>query len=167
LAKARSRRKSLDGEQQTKLREKGDEYGATTGRPRRCGWYDGVAVRFAARVNSVDSWAVTKLDILSGMDSIKFCVEYTKTVIARYKHFPSDSRILSTVRPVYEELPGWSEVWIGVTRWEDFPAAKRKITSVTSRVSPEVPVSIVSVGASRESNNHVARSIKTSDVQVA
>ncbi|MCC6476639.1 adenylosuccinate synthase [bacterium] len=137
----------LDGEEQTKLREKGDEFGATTGRPRRCGWFDGVAVRFAARVNSVDSWAVTKLDILSGMDSIKFCVEY-EDGHRSYKHFPSDSRILSTVRPVYEELPGWKESLDGVTHYEDLPKQAKDYLKYIESFT-EVPVSIVSVGAAR------------------
>ncbi len=137
-----------DGVEQQKLREKGDEYGATTGRPRRCGWYDGVAARFAARVNSIDSWAVTKLDILTGMDKIKFCTSYEDGQRS-YKNFPSDSRILSTVKPVYEELPGWSESLDRVTRWEDFPAAAQDYLRYIEEFTG-VPVSIVSVGASRE-----------------
>ncbi|MBK6766309.1 MAG: adenylosuccinate synthase [bacterium] len=137
-----------DGAEQQKLREKGDEYGATTGRPRRCGWFDGVAARFAARVNSIDSWAVTKLDILTGMETIKVCTSYSDGQRS-YKNFPSDSRILMTVEPVYEELPGWQESLDGVTRWEDFPSAAKDYLKYIEEFTG-VPVSIASVGASRE-----------------
>ncbi|MBK8128444.1 MAG: adenylosuccinate synthase [bacterium] len=137
-----------DGDEQQKLREKGDEYGATTGRPRRCGWFDGVAARFAARVNSLDSWAVTKLDILTGMDKIKVCVAYEDGQ-RTYKNFPSDSRILSTCRPVYEELPGWTESLNGVQSWQDFPKAAQEYLQYIEQFTG-VPVSIASVGASRE-----------------
>lgn len=137
-----------DGAEQQKLREKGDEYGATTGRPRRCGWFDGVAARFAARVNSIDSWAVTKLDILTGMETIKVCTSYVDGQRS-YKNFPSDSRILTTVEPVYEEVPGWQESLNGVTRWEDFPSAAKDYLKYIEEFTG-VPVSIASVGASRE-----------------
>jgi len=137
-----------DGAEQQKLREKGDEYGATTGRPRRCGWFDGVAARFAARVNSIDSWAVTKLDILTGMETIKVCTSYVDGQRS-YKNFPSDSRILTTVEPVYEEVPGWQESLNGVTRWEDFPTAAKDYLKYIEEITG-VPVSIASVGASRE-----------------
>lgn len=138
----------IDGEEQSRLREKGDEYGATTGRPRRCGWYDGVAARFAARVNSIDSWAVTKLDILTGMEKIKFCVAYTDGQ-RTYKNFPSDSRILMSVEPIYEELPGWKESLDKVTSWSDFPREAQEYLRYIERFTG-VPVSIASVGASRE-----------------
>ncbi len=137
-----------DGDEQQKLREKGDEYGATTGRPRRCGWYDGVAARFAARVNSIDAWAVTKLDILTGMDKIKFCVAYADGQ-RTYKNFPSDSRVLSTIEPIYEELPGWKESLNHVTKWEDFPREAQDYLRYIEQFTG-VPVSIASVGASRE-----------------
>ncbi|MCB9366075.1 MAG: adenylosuccinate synthase [Calditrichaeota bacterium] len=137
-----------DGEEQTKLREKGDEYGATTGRPRRCGWFDGVAARYAARVNSVDSWAVTKLDILTGMSKLRVCTSYTDGTRS-YKNFPSDSRILGTIEPVYEELPGWEESLDGATSWKDFPRAAQNYLKYIEEFTG-VPISIVSVGASRE-----------------
>ncbi|MCL4304903.1 adenylosuccinate synthase [bacterium] len=138
----------MDGDEQDRLREKGDEYGATTGRPRRCGWFDGVAARYAARVNSVDSWAVTKLDILTGLPTIKVCTSYDDGARI-YRNFPSDSRILSTIEPVYEELPGWTESLDRATRWEEFPRAAQDYLRFIEEFTG-VPVSIVSVGASRE-----------------
>jgi adenylosuccinate synthase len=129
------------------LRERGDEYGATTGRPRRCGWFDGVVARFAARVNSVDVWALTKLDVLTGINPIKVCVGYedgTRT----YKHFPSDARILSRVRPVYEELPGWTEPLGEARNLGDLPQAARDYLGFIQEFT-EVPVAMVSVGPSR------------------
>lgn len=137
-----------DSEEQKRLREKGDEFGATTGRPRRCGWFDGVAAKFAARVNSLDAWAVTKLDILTGMDKIKFCVSYEDGQ-RTYKNFPPDSRTLSTVNPVYVELPGWQESLNHVKTWEDFPKAAKDYLRYIEEFTG-VPVSIASVGASRE-----------------
>jgi adenylosuccinate synthase len=129
------------------LRERGDEYGATTGRPRRCGWFDGVVARFAARVNSVDAWALTKLDVLTGINPLRVCVGYedgTRT----YKHFPSDARILSRVRPVYEELPGWTEPLGEARSLGDLPQAARDYLGFIQEFT-EVPVAMVSVGPSR------------------
>jgi len=138
----------MNEEEQQKLREKGGEFGATTGRPRRCGWFDGVAAKFAVRVNSMDTWAVTKLDILTGMESIKFCVSYEDGTRA-YKNFPPDSRTLSTVRPIYEELQGWTESLDHVKTWEDFPKAAQDYLRHIEKFTG-IPVSIVSVGPSRE-----------------
>ena len=129
------------------LRERGDEYGATTGRPRRCGWFDGVVARFAARVNSVDAWALTKLDVLTGINPLKVCVGYedgTRT----YKHFPSDARILSRVRPVYEELPGWSESLGEAKDFHQLPPGAQDYLEFIQEFT-EVPVAMVSVGPSR------------------
>ncbi len=130
------------------LRERGEEYGATTGRPRRCGWFDGVVGRFAARVNSVDSWAITKLDVLTGIDPLRVCVAYEDGVRA-YKHLPSDCRILSRVRPVYHELKGWSEPLTGVRSWSDLPDAAGNYLNFIQEFT-ETPISLVSVGVSRE-----------------
>jgi adenylosuccinate synthase len=129
------------------LRERGGEYGATTGRPRRCGWFDGVVGRFSARINSIDAWAITKLDVLTGIDPIKVCVGYedgTRT----YRHFPSDSHILSRVKPVYEELPGWSEPLGDIQSFEDLPAAARDYLEYIQEFT-DVPVAMISVGPSR------------------
>jgi adenylosuccinate synthase len=129
------------------LRERGDEYGATTGRPRRCGWFDGVVARFAARVNSVDAWALTKLDVLTGINPLKVCVGYEDGA-RTYKHFPSDARILSRVRPVYEELPGWTEPLGEARSLSDLPQAATDYLGFIQEFT-EVPVAMVSVGPSR------------------
>lgn len=134
-------------DENTNLRERGGEYGATTGRPRRCGWFDGVVARFAARVNSVDAWALTKLDVLTGINPIKVCVGYEDGV-RTYKHFPSDSRILACVRPVYEELPGWTEPLGDITDVRDLPKAAQDYLGFIQEFT-EVPVAMISVGPSR------------------
>jgi adenylosuccinate synthase len=130
------------------LREKGGEYGATTGRPRRCGWFDGVVARFSTRVNGVDSWAVTKLDVLSGMKTLKICIAY-EDELRLYKHFPSDARILSGIRPVYQEFRGWEESLSGMKQWSDLPAAAREYLEFIEDFT-QTPISILSVGPSRE-----------------
>jgi adenylosuccinate synthase len=129
------------------LRERGDEYGATTGRPRRCGWFDGVVARFSVRVNGLDCWAITKLDVLSGIDPIRVCVAYEDGVRS-YRHLPSDSRILSQIRPVYEDLPGWKEPLDGITQWADLPKAAKDYLEFIQEFT-ETPICIISVGASR------------------
>jgi adenylosuccinate synthase len=137
----------VEGEGQ-KLRERGAEYGATTGRPRRCGWFDGVVAKFSARVNSVDSWAVTKLDVLTGMDLLKVCVAYEGNG-RTYKHFPSDSRILSGIRPVYQEFPGWNEPLTGAKQWNDLPNAAREYLEFVQDFT-EKRISILSIGPARD-----------------
>jgi adenylosuccinate synthase len=129
------------------LRERGEEYGATTGRPRRCGWFDGVVARFAARVNSVDMWALTKLDVLTGIHPIKVCVGYEDGA-RTYKHFPSDSRVLSRVRPVYEELPGWTEPLREAREFRQLPTAAQNYLKFIQELT-EVPIRLISVGPSR------------------
>jgi adenylosuccinate synthase len=129
------------------LRTRGDEFGATTGRPRRCGWFDGVVARFSARVNSIDSWAITKLDVLTGINPIKVCVSYQDGTRS-YKHFPSDARMLSAMKPVYEELPGWDEPLGEAKSWNDLPRAAQQYLEFIQEFT-EVPIGMVSVGPSR------------------
>ena len=129
------------------LRERGEEYGATTGRPRRCGWFDALVARFAARVNSVDAWAITKLDVLTGINPIKVCVEYRDDTRS-YRNFPPDLHLLSRVRPVYEELPGWDEPLGEAKRIEDLPQNARNYLSFLEKIT-EIPAKMLSVGASR------------------
>jgi len=129
------------------LRESGREYGASTGRPRRCGWYDAVAVRYAVRVNGLDALAVTKLDVLDGLDRIPLCTgyRYQGTLLTE---FPSTGTVLAACEPVYEELPGWSTPTAGVRRYENLPpeakAYLQRIKAVTG-----VPIAIVSTGSDR------------------
>lgn len=130
------------------IRRRGREYGTTTGRPRRCGWFDGVIARYAARINGLDCLAVTKLDVLSGLETLKLCTSY------RYQgqvinEFPASLRILTACEPVYEELPGWQEDIAKVRRFEDLPTTARNYLDRISKISG-VPVTLIGVGTSRD-----------------
>jgi len=137
----------LQGEEQAKLREKGREYGATTGRPRRCGWFDAVLVRYAATVNGCTALALTKLDVLSGYPEVKICIAYRwrgETLTT----FPAESFILEEVEPIYETLPGWDEPLSECRSWEKLPAnAQRFVMRLQELVG--VPIATVSVGPER------------------
>ncbi len=110
----------LIGASGDRLRDSGKEFGSVTGRPRRCGWYDAVVARYAARINGLDSVALTKLDVLDGLDEIKVCTGYRhgKDVLTEW---PADLNVLARCEPVYETLPGWSTPTSGVTRYDDLP----------------------------------------------
>lgn len=130
------------------LRTKGGEFGATTGRPRRCGWNDLVAVDYAVKVNGIDGLALTKLDVLSGFEKISVCTAYEIDGKVR-KIFPSSCAELAKAKPVFEELPGWKEDIGGCRRFEDLPlAAQDYIRFIEERVS--VPVILIGVGQGRE-----------------
>jgi len=133
-----------------RLREVGGEYGTTTGRPRRCGWLDLVILRYAARVNGFTELALTKLDVLSGLEVLKVAVAYERDG-ERTEHFPAEfgMEALARWRPVYEEWPGWAEDIRGVRRRADLPAAARAYVSrIEERVG--VPVTFIGVGPERE-----------------
>jgi adenylosuccinate synthase len=138
----------LFGEMGNRLRESGSEYGAVTGRPRRCGWYDAVAVRYAARINGLDGLALTKLDVLDGLESIQICTSY-QSGGRTLNDFPADVGQLAQCQPVYESMPGWSEPTKGVRRFDDLPAAARKYIEKLEEVSG-VRASIVSTGSERD-----------------
>ena len=138
----------LFGEMGKRLRETGSEYGAVTGRPRRCGWYDAVAVRYAARINGLDGLALTKLDVLDGLDRIDICTAYrlgTRTLT----EFPSDVGQLAQCEPVYESLPGWAAPTKGIRRFEALPEAARRYIARLEEVSG-VRAAIVSTGSERD-----------------
>ena len=138
----------LFGEMGNRLRETGSEYGAVTGRPRRCGWYDAVAVRYAARINGLDGLALTKLDVLDGLDRIDICTAYrsgTRTLT----EFPSDVGQLAQCEPVYESLPGWAAPTKGIRRFEALPQAARDYIARLEEVSG-VRAAIVSTGSERD-----------------
>ena len=97
----------LSGELAERLRESGQEYGASTGRPRRCGWHDAVVVRYSARINGLDALALTKLDVLDGLPEVRICTGY-RTSKGVLTEFPADLRALASAEPVYETLPGWT-----------------------------------------------------------
>lgn len=131
-----------------RIRERGHEYGTTTGRPRRVGWLDIVGLRYAARVNGLDWLAVTLLDVLSGFPEVKICTAYQYDG-ALLEELPADRAILSDVTPVYETIPGWEEEISGVSRFEDLP---RNAQAYVRRIEEllEVPAALVSVGRRRE-----------------
>jgi adenylosuccinate synthase len=138
----------LFGEMGNRLRETGSEYGAVTGRPRRCGWYDAVAVRYAARINGLDGLALTKLDVLDGLERIDICTSY-RAGDRTLTEFPSDIRQLAQCEPVYESMPGWSEPTKGVREFDKLPAAARNYVKRLEEVSG-VRASIISTGSERD-----------------
>ncbi|HEX7136866.1 MAG TPA: adenylosuccinate synthase [Vicinamibacterales bacterium] len=138
----------LFGETGNRLRESGSEYGAVTGRPRRCGWYDAVAVRYAARINGLDGLALTKLDVLDGLDQIDICTAY-RCGSRTLTDFPSDLGQLAQCQPVYESLPGWSAPTKGVRRFDALPDTARRYVARLEEVSG-VRASIVSTGSERD-----------------
>ncbi len=108
-----------------RIRERGNEYGTTTGRPRRVGWFDSVVVRHARRVSGITGLALNSLDVLTGLDPVKICVGY------RYRgdmigHYPANLGVLAECEAVYEEIPGWHEDISGVRRLEDLPKSARR-----------------------------------------
>ena len=131
-----------------RLREMGEEYGATTGRPRRCGWLDLPALRYAARVNGLTKLVVTKLDVLDTFETIQVCVGYTLDGV-EVKGFPASARELERCRPVWRSFPGWRTSTEDARQWSDLPAAARTYLEWIER-EVGVPIMRVSVGAARE-----------------
>jgi adenylosuccinate synthase len=138
----------LTGELGERLRETGQEYGASTGRPRRCGWYDAVAVRYAARVNGLHALAITKLDVLDGLDRLEICTAY-RCGDETLMEMPSDLAQLSACEPIYETMPGWSEPTKGITRFEDLPPNARDYVARLEETSG-VAAAIISTGSDRD-----------------
>ena len=131
-----------------KLRRDGGEFGTVTGRPRRCGWFDAVVVRTAARLSGLNGLALTKIDVLSGLPSIRVCTGYTHQG-RRYDEVPAGAHLIEAVTPVYEELPGWSEPLTAIRSLDALPPnARAYVERVESLVG--VPVRMISVGAGRE-----------------
>jgi adenylosuccinate synthase len=137
----------LSGALADRLRESGQEYGASTGRPRRCGWYDAVVVRYSARINGLDALALTKLDVLDGLPEVLLCTGY-KTPGGTLSEFPADLRMLTSAEPVYETLPGWSAPTKGATKIDQLPAEARRYIERLEAVSG-VPCAIISTGSDR------------------
>ncbi len=118
----------VDSPLQERLREAGGEYGATTGRPRRCGWFDAVVVRYAARVNSLTELAVTKLDVLDGFDAVPVCTGYRAAAEdggGKLDEFPANLEMLDRCEPIWEEHPGWRTTTSGARSWDDLPPEAR------------------------------------------
>lgn len=129
------------------IRDTGNEYGTTTGRPRRCGWFDAVAVRYTSRLSGVTSLSAMMLDVLSELPEINICVAY-EIDGARTRRFPCQSDQLRRAKPVYETWPGWETDITGVRRWEDLPENARGYVERISEIL-FVPVQFVSVGPDR------------------
>ena len=131
-----------------RLRESGNEYGAVTGRPRRCGWYDAVAVRYGVRINGLDALALTKLDVLDRLERIEICTSY-KCAGKTITDFPSDLGQLAACEPVYESMPGWDAPTAGVRTFSRLPEAARKYIARLEEVTG-VRAAIVSTGSERD-----------------
>jgi adenylosuccinate synthase len=131
-----------------KLRTIGGEYGATTGRPRRCGWFDAVSLRYSAMVNGIESIAITKLDVLDSFDVIKVCTGYEANG-KRLKTFPADARSLEAVTPIYETLPGWQTPTSGITSHARLPKRAQEYVAALGALTG-TRVQIISVGARRD-----------------
>ena len=138
----------LTGDIGNRLRETGQEFGAVTGRPRRCGWYDAVAVRYAVRVNGIDALALTKLDVLDGMAELQICTAY-RCGRATLTELPGEIAQLSACEPVYESLPGWTQPTKGARRYADLPAAAQRYIARLEELTG-VPAAVVSTGSARE-----------------
>jgi len=130
------------------LRERGKEYGATTGRPRRCGWFDAVAVRYSARVNGLSALALMKLDVLDACDSIRICTGYRRKGEV-YHDFPNETGLLKECEPIYEEVPGWKESIVGIASHEQLPARCRAYIN-RLEVLTGVEAGLISTGPRRD-----------------
>jgi adenylosuccinate synthase len=138
----------LFGELGNRLRETGQEFGAVTGRPRRCGWYDAVAVRYAVRVNGLDALALTKMDVLDGMPELQICTAY-RCDGTTLTEFPGDIAQLGRCEPVYETMPGWNAPSAGIKRYADLPKdAQRYIARLEELTG--LPAAVLSTGSARE-----------------
>ncbi len=138
----------LTGTTGERIRELGHEYGATTGRPRRCGWFDAVIVRLAARVNGLTSLALTRLDVLDTVEKLKVCIAYRRGGDV-LEEFPGDPQVLGECRPVYEEWDGWCTSTRDVRRYADLPPQARDYVERLSALS-RTPVQMISVGPERD-----------------
>ncbi|MBW2039064.1 MAG: adenylosuccinate synthase [Deltaproteobacteria bacterium] len=129
------------------LRERGGEYGATTGRPRRCGWFDAVVVRHAVRVNGLGGLAITKLDTLTGLKTIKICTAY-RVGNDLITEFPASSELVARCQPIYEELEGWEEEISGAKEISQLPPSAQRYLKRIEELT-QTPIHIVSIGAQR------------------
>ncbi len=138
----------LDGELGELLCDRGAEFGTTTGRKRRCGWFDAVIGRYAVRINGMDCMAITKLDVLDELEEIQVCVAY-EIDGERSDHFPTSSRTFARCRPIYKTLPGWQVPTTECRTLEDLPPQALDYLKFLAELM-EVPIAIVSLGASRD-----------------
>ncbi|CDX05186.1 Adenylosuccinate synthetase [Desulfitobacterium hafniense] len=130
------------------MRQNGHEFGTTTGRARRCGWFDAVIARYAVRVSGISDFALMKLDVLSGFEKIKICVGYRVNNEVIYE-FPQSQKIFKACEPVYEVIEGWQEDITGVTHFEDLPKAAQDYVRRIEQLT-ETQVTLIAVGPGRE-----------------
>ncbi|NMG06151.1 adenylosuccinate synthase [Brasilonema sp. UFV-L1] len=138
----------IDGEMGEVLGTRGAEFGTTTGRKRRCGWFDAVIGRYAVRINGMDCLAITKLDVLDELEEIKVCVAY-EIDGERCEHFPSNARKFARCRPIYKTMPGWQTSTSDCRSLEELPRQALDYLKFLAELT-EVPIAIVSLGASRD-----------------
>ena len=138
----------LHGEVGTLLCDRGAEFGTTTGRQRRCGWFDAVIGRYAVRINGLDCLAITKLDVLDEMEEIQVCVAYELDG-QRCEDFPSNSRLFARCKPIYKTMPGWKRSTEACKSLEDLPSQALDYLKFLAELMG-VPIAIVSIGASRD-----------------
>lgn len=131
------------------LQTEGSEFGATTGRPRRCGWFDAVIARYSAMLNGVDQWAMTKLDVLDKVETLRICTGYEHKGTVQTS-MPAGARVLEECTPVYEEMPGWGTPTSEIRNFEDLPDAAKAYIHRLEEITG-VPVGILSVGPGRDS----------------
>lgn len=137
----------FSGDMSETMRELGDEYGATTGRPRRCGWFDAVIANYAVRINGLNCFALTKLDVLDTLSEIKICIAY-RLGKKQITNFPADLTTLKNCQPEYITVPGWNSPTTGIKSYTDLPCnAKNYIEKIENLV--QIPISIISVGPDR------------------
>jgi adenylosuccinate synthase len=130
------------------IRELAHEYGTTTGRPRRCGWFDAVAAKFSTRINGFTRTAITRLDVLDTLPSLKICVGY-KLDGKSIDYFPASAATLERCQPTYEELPGWQVPTSDIRHYEQLPKqARQYVERLEELIS--CPISLISVGMRRE-----------------
>ncbi|MFA7191372.1 MAG: adenylosuccinate synthase, partial [Dehalococcoidales bacterium] len=137
----------LNDEMGDRIREVAQEFGTTTGRPRRCGWFDGVAASFSARINGFTGAVITRVDVFDNFPSLKVCVAY-RIGEKEIKYFPSSISELEKCQPVYEELPGWQTDTTGVRKWEDLPKEARDYITRLSQLMG-CPVNLACIGPER------------------
>lgn len=129
------------------LRKKGNEFGAVTGRPRRCGWFDGAALRRAVQINGLTGLAIMKLDVLDGMDTVKLGVGYLYKG-EKIDIMPAGADAVAECEPIYEEFPGWKESTFGVQKWKDLPESAQRYLTRLAEVAG-APIAVVSTGPDR------------------
>jgi adenylosuccinate synthase len=131
------------------LAKVGAEFGATTGRKRRCGWLDAVALRYAAAINGFDGLILNKIDVMTGLPEVKICVAYKHPTLGTLNELPWDQSVLAECEPVYETFPGWNEPLRSGGRLSDLPASCRRYIEAIERVTG-IPVVMIGTGVGRE-----------------